>query len=337
MFRVLSSPTYSKGNSDISVTELIAPPRIRQLMLRFSDEIEVDAADSIYALFGTLTHELLQRIKLGLAGTNAERRLQAISDVLAKMEERVEEEGEASLLELPSELEKAIVKADEEQVLVEHDRLFETRLFTEYNGWVISGQIDDLRIAEGRINDYKVCSRYVERDQGNKPDWEKQLNLYRWLAQRNGYKINRLTIEAFYRDWSKRQAARDPQYPQKQSNTFEIPIWSDDKLETYVAERVEHHQLAEKLPTDMLPMCTAEERWATETKYAVTKAGRTRAIRILDTQHEAAEWIANNKKPGEQLIMERRDGTSTRCESYCNAWSVCPFGRMTRANLKAAG
>ena len=51
---------YSKGSADYSVTELLNPPRVRELKRRHYDEIEVDAADMVFALFGTVVHFILQ-------------------------------------------------------------------------------------------------------------------------------------------------------------------------------------------------------------------------------------------------------------------------------------
>ncbi|WP_295543630.1 PD-(D/E)XK nuclease family protein [uncultured Thiohalocapsa sp.] len=69
---------YSRGDADISVTELIAPAQQRALMREHWHELEEDAADRLFALQGQLIHSLLERanIKHQLADI-AERRLSA--------------------------------------------------------------------------------------------------------------------------------------------------------------------------------------------------------------------------------------------------------------------
>lgn len=52
---------YSRGNANISVTTLIGPARIRQLMIKHADEIEEDVSDRIWALLGQVTHGILER------------------------------------------------------------------------------------------------------------------------------------------------------------------------------------------------------------------------------------------------------------------------------------
>lgn len=52
---------YSKGDADISVTELIGPPRISALKREHADEIVEDASDRIWSLFGQAIHTILER------------------------------------------------------------------------------------------------------------------------------------------------------------------------------------------------------------------------------------------------------------------------------------
>jgi len=50
-----------KKVGDISVTELILPPRIRQLQIRHRDEITEDYSDRIWMLLGSSVHAILER------------------------------------------------------------------------------------------------------------------------------------------------------------------------------------------------------------------------------------------------------------------------------------
>jgi hypothetical protein len=52
---------YSRGKADISVTQLIQPPRIIQLKARHEQEIEEDASDRIWSLLGQTCHSILER------------------------------------------------------------------------------------------------------------------------------------------------------------------------------------------------------------------------------------------------------------------------------------
>jgi len=52
---------YNKGDCDYSVTELLNPPQVSHLARMHDDEIEVDAIDSIWSLFGKSVHAILER------------------------------------------------------------------------------------------------------------------------------------------------------------------------------------------------------------------------------------------------------------------------------------
>jgi hypothetical protein len=57
--------TYDISKNDpniISVTTLISPPRIRQLMLRHWDFLEEDVSDRLWALLGSSVHSVMERI-----------------------------------------------------------------------------------------------------------------------------------------------------------------------------------------------------------------------------------------------------------------------------------
>lgn len=68
----ITNDPYSSGDSDISVTRLIQPPRKVELERRHAAEITEDAADRIWALMGQLGHSILERA--GKGGCIVERR-----------------------------------------------------------------------------------------------------------------------------------------------------------------------------------------------------------------------------------------------------------------------
>lgn len=60
---VIENDPYDAGDSDISTTSLILPPRIYQLRKRHDEEIHEDIADNIYRLLGHNTHSILERVQ----------------------------------------------------------------------------------------------------------------------------------------------------------------------------------------------------------------------------------------------------------------------------------
>ena len=60
---VIARPSYSRGDSEISVTEILSPPQLVLLRRRHVDDIEIDAADQVWSLFGSAVHNILQHGK----------------------------------------------------------------------------------------------------------------------------------------------------------------------------------------------------------------------------------------------------------------------------------
>lgn len=61
ILKAIRNDSYSKGESDYSVTELLQPPRVSALKRKHKHEIEEDAEDLIYRLYGQIAHGILER------------------------------------------------------------------------------------------------------------------------------------------------------------------------------------------------------------------------------------------------------------------------------------
>lgn len=59
--RAVYNDSYDPGDSDVTVTGLIAPPRQTILRWRHDHEITEDVADRLWALFGQVVHGILER------------------------------------------------------------------------------------------------------------------------------------------------------------------------------------------------------------------------------------------------------------------------------------
>jgi len=207
------------------------------------------------------------------------------------------------------------------------DTVHEERIFTKFNNWTLSGAIDVQRTkSDGTLAlmDYKVCS--VWSVLSNKPDWERQLNCYAWLIRREKQiEVTDLQICAFVRDWSRRKASYDDNYPDSPIAVIDVPVWDYEKQEEYVLERVIKHQSAQTTFdfADPLPLCTDEERWAKPSKWAVMRDGRKTAIKVYDTEEEAMLHIKVADKP-DGLYVDHRKGEFIRCAgNFCGVAEFC--------------
>ena len=63
IINVIKRPTYTKGKANFSVTELLTSPQIVQLKRKHWNELEEDASDMVWSLFGTAIHGVLEHGK----------------------------------------------------------------------------------------------------------------------------------------------------------------------------------------------------------------------------------------------------------------------------------
>lgn len=197
----------------------------------------------------------------------------------------------------------------------------EERLFAEVDGQIVSGAIDLQEVTPEGIGivDYKFTSAWAVMNE--KIEWEQQLNVYKWLVERvKKMPVKSLRICALIRDFSRHDTGREG-YPQAPIHMVEIPMWDAVKAEGYVRERLEMHRNS-KLSADFgeaLPECSPEERWMSETTYAVKREGRKTAIRVFKTMDEATELAGKEKG-----YVETRLGEPKRCTgNYCGVAQWC--------------
>lgn len=198
--------------------------------------------------------------------------------------------------------------------------LTEERLYTEVEGWAISGAIDVQRIEDDGVTimDYKTTS--VWSVIFGKKEWEHQLNCYAYLVRHaKSVNVKGLKVVAILRDWRAKDAEQKADYPKAPIVEIDIPLWTTSRQDEYMRGRVELHQEAEfdRLTGAELPECSADERWEKPHIWAVKKTGNKRALKLYDNEKDANDALAAGQE------IEFRRGESTRCANdWCrvNAW-----------------
>lgn len=268
---VVKRPQYTKGNANLSVTELLNSPRIVQLRTKHIDELESDVSEMVWSLFGTAVHNILEHGK-------------------------------------------------------DDNHIVEERLFTQFEGWKISGAIDLQEVQSDGVDikDYKVTSAWSVQQE--KAEWISQLNCYAWLVEKvKGQRVRSIQIVGIVRDWSRRDAENKETYPQAPIVTIDIPLWTFEQREEYIRGRLVLHNeaLFNKQVGDALPECTPDEMWEKPTVYAIKKIGGVRAKTLFGELDRAeAELEKLNAKKTEYHI-EVREGERTRCEKFCQVSQFC--------------
>ncbi len=206
----------------------------------------------------------------------------------------------------------------------------EERLFTTINGVTVSGAIDIQREeADGiTISDYKFTSAWAVMNE--KPEWEQQQNIYAWLVRREKKtNVKAVQIIALIRDWNRREAERKEDYPKAPIQVINLRLWSHAEVEEFVLSRIAAHNTGKLAVAfdEELPLCTDEDRWVRETKFAVMKEGRKRAVKLFDNEDDAKQFAEQEKG-----YVETRNGESIRCAGdYCGVSQWCSQYRQANA------
>lgn len=200
----------------------------------------------------------------------------------------------------------------------------EERLTFKHMGWSISGQIDLQEITSDghHLWDYKVTSAWSVVY--GKPEWHDQMNAYAWIVRHvKKVPVTALKIIAILRDWNRRKAGEDGDYPESPIQVIDIPLLKNAEQDSYMDGRIKLHQDAEfeRLRGGPLPLCSDQERWQKPTKWAIKKAKAKRAVRVFDTEAEAEKFMETKDS---NYRIEVRTGEDTRCvQNWCRVSAFC--------------
>lgn len=208
--------------------------------------------------------------------------------------------------------------------------IVERRLHAMIQGWDVNGQPDAYYPETRLIDDYKITSVWAFMHTA-KPEWEAQCNLNAMLHRINNQEVDETRIVAFLRDWQRKKAEFDLRYPQNPIHVVGQVVWPQQKAYEYALERIKLHKRCRELHDEDLPLCTPQERWYRSGGFAVLKNGNKKADRVFDRKPDAEEFIKTQipkLKPKRYFLpIEERPGENIRCLYYCEARTVCPFGK----------
>ena len=135
------------------------------------------------------------------------------------------------------------------------------------------------------------------------------------------------------RDWNRREAERNESYPPAPIQTINVTLWSDEKQDAYMAERISLHQDAEfaNFNDEPLPLCTDIERWTRPTTYAAKKKANKRALRVFDSMEDAEAYLdSQGLADSKEHEVEVREGVHVRCDqNWCRVAEFCDQWKET--------
>ncbi len=194
------------------------------------------------------------------------------------------------------------------------DALVENRFFASVMGKKISGCIDHYK--DGIITDYKTTKSYKVM-RGDYSDWEKQLNVYAYLTENNGWPVEKLRIFVFILDWKQAEMYK-PNYPACPIVELPLRLWTPIQRDEFMIRRVGKLIESEQFKDELLPPCTDKEMWRDVKDYAVMKEGQKRAVKCYEDKTSS---LTHNLKCGEVVV--KRMTARTRCHNYCVAAPLC--------------
>lgn len=314
---------YSKGKANISVSGVVMPPRMYQLFARHADEIVIDVADEIDALFGSAVHYILQQSDTK-KGVHSQQQALLLGIQEALNMEVDDEPGAVALMQI-KHIKNAIRQY---QTLLEPTSVTtEQRWYMRVGEWRVSGQYDRLDLATGLLEDYKTTSVYKVRMEDFK-DWEQRMNLYRLLGKNNGVDISKLQINAYMKDWRRSEKTKFANYPEHKLAVINLPIWNLMEAQQFIVERVLLHYNASQQKEEDLPLCTDEERWKRPDKWKAIKPGNKKATRASEDEEEINKFIVEQGIAGTKYDKIKETGYALRCMEFC---SVAPFCSQFKA------
>lgn len=317
IFRALTDPYYSEGleaffdkipekvldeceDRHYSVTQLSKSARQIELLRRHSDKITQDALKAWWKMFGHVVHSIL---------------------------ENYPEEGQLT----------------EQRVW--------TTVQTEEGLVLLHGQADTIHPKKGLVQDYKVTSA-LSMVYGAKESYHAQLNVLGWILSGThgrydpandeifidepGFAVEELENIFMFRHLEKHKIKHDDPtdlYPKKEVLTDSVEVWDDEKVTSYITDRLEALVPAVSMSDNNLPFCTKEERWERETVYKVykldPKTGKRQKIskKNSEVRMECEDWIAEHPadakgKPINYEIVEV-PGEPILCDGYCDIAAFC--------------
>lgn len=204
--------------------------------------------------------------------------------------------------------------------------LIEQKIEQKVGDFTIVGKLDHYDASELCVSDWKITSIWSVKF-GKHDEWEQQLNPYAWLLRRCGFEVNKLQICALLKDWRKGESKRTSGYPEIPFKVIPVKLWTLQKQESFIQERIAVYRNALTVPVEQLSVCTPEERWAKSDVFAVYKNSNKTASRLLETHQDALQWAAANITGKDVSRIEKRPGEDLRCLEYCTVKQFCKHGK----------
>jgi len=298
VFLMYDKYDYDDRPNSVSATGIIRP--LRQLILSHQNKDllkQVDISDLVASRMGTAIHDGCEN-----AWTCPENVAKALKVLGA---------SDSSIAQI--RINPDCGEPDTIPVYVEQ------RHEKELDGYIITGKYDI--ILDGTLNDYKSTSVWTYIYDSNAENYTIQGSIYKWLVPER-ITSDYININYIFTDWSKAKALQDPKkYPQLKTITKKYPLWSEPETEQYLRNKLDQLTRQKNDPQELLPICSDDELWASETvyKYYKNSAKKSKSTKNFATWDEAVIRKSNDGDVGEIVTVP---GEVKACR-YCPVVAIC--------------
>lgn len=189
--------------------------------------------------------------------------------------------------------------------------------------FTVGGKFDC--IAEGIVHDIKTTAVYGYMKGGRDEDYILQGSIYRWL---NPDKCTEdfIRICFVFTDYQGYMAKQDPNYPQSRTVMKEYPLWSPEKTEEWIKQKLRQVMMWRNADEELIPECTPQELWMGEPEYKyysdpAKAAAGGRSTKNFGEDAGAAMRYWKNDKAGKGIVITIHPQPK-RC-GYCAAFPIC--------------
>ena len=195
------------------------------------------------------------------------------------------------------------------------------------SGYAVSGIFDLYDRATGTVTDWKTASVW-KAVSGDFDDWYQQVTAYAWMLSQHGEAPTRAEIVMLLKDHSKRKAETESDYPQHpvQTLSWMLTHRAIEEAGQRITSALVAIEELESVPDSALPICDESSRWHKPDRWALMKTGRKSAVKLYDTEAEAAEAAVGDAK----LYIQYRPGEDSKCLRYCAAREFCEHYRAIK-------
>lgn len=200
--------------------------------------------------------------------------------------------------------------------------LTEVRLYATLLGKTISGKMD--RYIDGEIKDWKFTKVYKWKKK-DFTEWEQQMAVLTYLLRVNGYPVNKISITMHLRDFTANDSYKKG-YPDCEWQVIDIPVWSQEKCESYIVERLNRLEqsasLSDKALADFYP-CSDKECWQDIKDWSILKIGAKSATKCFDNEEDCRSYFQEKQMDFDKYVIVKRMTERKRCLKWCDVSHVC--------------